>query len=72
MFTIDVWPNRHKMYSFFRVSQINFQVVLSGCSPYFRDILRGISAWQHPVIVLKDVPYSDLQVSRFNNSERFI
>jgi hypothetical protein len=26
--------------------------------------LRGISAWQHPVIVLKDVPYSDLQVCK--------
>ena len=22
---------------------------------------QGISAWQHPVIVLKDVPYEDLQ-----------
>merc|ERR1719336_1422727 len=37
------------------------KVVLSACSPYFRDILKGISAWQHPVIVLKDVPYEDLQ-----------
>ena len=53
----------------FKLSKINFQVVLSACSPYFRDILRGISAWQHPVIVLKDVPYSDLQVSKSNNSE---
>ena len=60
------------MYSFFRLSQMNFQVVLSACSPYFRDILRGISAWQHPVIVLKDVPYSDLQVSKINNSGRLV
>ena len=37
------------------------KVILSACSPYFRDILRGISAWQHPVIVLKDVPYPHLQ-----------
>jgi len=37
------------------------KVVLSACSPYFRDILKGISAWQHPVIVLKDVPLEDLQ-----------
>jgi len=37
------------------------KVVLSACSPYFRDILKGISSWQHPVIVLKDVPYEDLQ-----------
>ena len=60
------------MYSFFRLSQMNFQVVLSACSPYFRDILRGISAWQHPVIVLKDVPYSDLQVTKINNLGRLI
>ena len=51
---------------------MNFQVVLSACSPYFRDILRGISAWQHPVIVLKDVPYSDLQVTKINNLGRLI
>ena len=57
------------------------KVVLSACSPYFRDILKvkklefffhessnfrdsflqGISSWQHPVIVLKDVPFEDLQ-----------
>ena len=37
------------------------KVVLSACSPYFREILRGISAWQHPVIVLKDVPFLHLQ-----------
>ena len=24
-------------------------------------MLQGIAAWQHPVIVLKDVPYSHLQ-----------
>ena len=60
------------MYSFLRLLQMNFQVVLSACSPYFRDILRGISAWQHPVIVLKDVPFSDLQVLKLNISKEFV
>ena len=27
-----------------------------------RDLLRGISNWQHPVLVLRDVPFLDLQV----------
>jgi len=37
------------------------KVVLSACSTYFKELLRGISLWQHPVLVLKDVPFSDLQ-----------
>ena len=37
------------------------RVVLSACSSYFRILLKGISPWQHPVLVLKDVPYLDLQ-----------
>jgi len=37
------------------------KVVLSACSSYFRDLLRGISLWQHPVLVLKDVPFLELQ-----------
>jgi len=37
------------------------KVVLSACSTYFRDLLRGISNWQHPVLVLRDVPFLDLQ-----------
>lgn len=37
------------------------KVVLSACSSYFKELLRGISLWQHPVLVLKDVPFSDLQ-----------
>jgi len=37
------------------------KVVLSACSQYFRDLLRGISLWQHPVLVLRDVPFLDLQ-----------
>ena len=56
----------------FEIFTNQFQVVLSACSPYFRDILRGISAWQHPVIVLKDVPFSDLQVLKLNISKKII
>merc|ERR1712117_471126 len=37
------------------------KVVLSACSTYFRDLLRGISNWQHPVLVLRDVPFLELQ-----------
>jgi len=37
------------------------KVVLSACSSYFRDLLRGISLWQHPVLVLKDVQFLELQ-----------
>ncbi|XP_059084858.1 uncharacterized protein LOC131881884 [Tigriopus californicus] len=37
------------------------KVVLSASSSYFRDILQSISSWQHPVILLRDVPFSDLQ-----------
>lgn len=37
------------------------RVVLAACSVYFRDILKGLNLWQHPVIVLKDVPFTDLQ-----------
>jgi len=36
------------------------RVVLSASSPYFRDLLGGLQAWQHPVLLLRDVPYSDL------------
>lgn len=36
------------------------KVVLSACSPYFKDVLKGIHLWQHAVLVLKDVPYPDL------------
>lgn len=35
--------------------------VLSACSPYFKDLLKGINIWQHPVIILKDVLIQDLQ-----------
>ena len=37
------------------------KVVLSACSTYFRELLRGISLWQHPVLVLKDVQFLELQ-----------
>ncbi|XP_023326634.1 zinc finger protein 131 [Eurytemora carolleeae] len=38
------------------------KVVLSACSNYFRDLLRGISVWQHPVLLLKDIPLLDLSL----------
>jgi len=37
------------------------KVVLSACSSYFKNLLKGISLWQHPVLVLKDVRFQDLQ-----------
>merc|ERR1711923_487480 len=37
------------------------KVVLSACSSYFRDLLRGISLWQHPVLVLRDVQFLELK-----------
>jgi hypothetical protein len=37
------------------------KVVLSACSSYFKVLLKGISPWQHPVLVLRDVPFIDLQ-----------
>lgn len=39
------------------------RVVLSASSQYFREVIQGISPWQHPVILLRDVPFSDLQVT---------
>ena len=36
------------------------KVVLSACSPYFRELLKGINPWQHPVLLLRDVPFLDL------------
>jgi len=36
------------------------RVVLSACSPYFRQVLSNLGAWQHPVIILKDIKYEDL------------
>jgi len=36
------------------------KVVLSACSSYFKQLLKGISHWQHPVLVLRDVPFIDL------------
>jgi len=38
------------------------KVVLSACSNYFRDLLRGISSCQHPVIFLRDIPVIDLSL----------
>eukprot|EP00092_Neocalanus_flemingeri_P010516 GFUD01011330.1.p1 GENE.GFUD01011330.1~~GFUD01011330.1.p1 ORF type:complete len:335 (-),score=104.27 GFUD01011330.1:555-1559(-) len=36
------------------------RVVLSACSPYFRQVLSNLGAWQHPVVILKDIKYEDL------------
>jgi len=36
------------------------RVVLSASSPYFRDILGGLQYWQHPVLLLRDIPHKDL------------
>jgi len=36
------------------------KVVLSACSSYFKQLLKGLSPWQHPVLVLRDVPFVDL------------
>jgi len=36
------------------------RLLLSACSPYFRHLLSGLTVWQHPVIVLRDVTYQDL------------
>lgn len=36
------------------------KLVLSACSPYFRDILKN-NPCQHPVIILREVPIEDLE-----------
>lgn len=36
------------------------KLVLSACSPYFRDILKN-NPCQHPVIILREVPFDDLE-----------
>lgn len=36
------------------------KVVLSACSPYFRQLLTGLAVWQHPVLFLRDIPLHDL------------
>jgi len=35
------------------------KMLLSACSPYFRDLLKG-NPCQHPIIVLRDIKYDDL------------
>ena len=37
------------------------RLLLSACSPYFRQLLSDLSSWEHPVIVLQDVQKRDLQ-----------
>ena len=36
------------------------RVILSACSNYFHAILKTMSPWQHPVLLLQDVKSSDL------------
>jgi len=36
------------------------RVVLCAASSYFRDLLAETNCWQHPVLIIKDLPYSDL------------
>ncbi|KAJ8956243.1 hypothetical protein NQ318_014975 [Aromia moschata] len=33
------------------------RLILSSCSPYFEEVLSGISPFQHPVLFMKDVPF---------------
>jgi hypothetical protein len=33
------------------------QLILSSCSPYFEEILSGISPYQHPVLFMRDIPF---------------
>ena len=35
------------------------KMLLSACSPYFRELLRD-NPCQHPIIVLRDIPYDDV------------
>lgn len=37
------------------------RVVLSACSSYLRQVLHDLPLWQHPVLLLRDVPASDLE-----------
>ena len=39
----------------------SFQVYLSACSDYFRNVLKGTNLWQHPILFLTEVPFVDLQ-----------
>lgn len=36
------------------------KVVLSACSPYFQSLLSGNPS-QHPIVILRDIPWSDLK-----------
>ncbi|CAH0548584.1 unnamed protein product [Brassicogethes aeneus] len=33
------------------------RMILSSCSPYFEEVLAGISPMQHPVLFMKDIPF---------------
>lgn len=37
------------------------RIVLCAASSYFRNVLSGTNCWQHPVIILKDLPFPDLE-----------
>ncbi|XP_037091342.1 modifier of mdg4-like, partial [Pollicipes pollicipes] len=37
------------------------RVVLSACSPYFKQLFKTLPSMQHPVIVIRDSKFSDIQ-----------
>ena len=37
------------------------KVYLSACSEYFKIVLKGTNLWQHPILFLNEIPFSDLQ-----------
>jgi hypothetical protein len=49
--------DKKKVALYFRL--VSFQVILSACSPFFRQILRR-NPHQHPLLYLKGVKYKEL------------
>jgi len=37
------------------------RVVLCAASTYFRDLLSATNSWQHPIVILKDLPDRDIE-----------
>jgi len=37
------------------------KVILSACSSYFKQLLKNINQWQHPVLVFNHIPFQDLR-----------
>ena len=38
------------------------KVVLSACSSYFKSILSGTDQTQHPIVILRDISWSELNI----------